>query len=217
MLANNNFMKKLLSLLLLVALAFGFASTSFAAQQYHIVKNGDTMWKISKQYNVPFAEILKLNNHFKNPSMIYPNDRIIIPQTSTNNENQNQVKTEAQAVLDLVNQERKKQGLNSLKLSTELNKVALAKSQDMAINNYFSHQSPTYGSPFEMMKKFGIKYKSAGENIAYNQKTPNEVMQAWMASTGHRTNILNKSYTTLGVGYYHNKGNPFWVQMFIQE
>lgn len=216
-LANNTNMKKFLSLLLLVALAFGFATTAFAAQ-YHIVKKGDTMWKISQQYNVPFSEILKLNNHFKNPAMIYPNDKVIIPQTSTNNgESQPQAQTEAEAVLKLVNEERAKQGLSALKLSSKLNEVAFAKSKDMAVNRYFSHQSPTYGSPFDMMKKFGIKYKSAGENIAYNQKTPNEVMKAWMASTGHRANILNKSYTTLGVGYYHNNGNPYWVQMFIQE
>ena len=85
--------------MLLVALAFGFATTAFAAQ-YHIVKKGDTMWKISQQYNVPFKEILKLNSHFKNPAMIYPNDRVIITQTSTNNgESQPQAQTEAEAVL----------------------------------------------------------------------------------------------------------------------
>lgn len=209
-------MKKILSLLLLVALAFGFATTTFAAQ-YHIVKKGDTMWKISQQYNVPFAEILKLNRHFKNPAMIYPNDKIIIPQTSTNNgESQPQAQTEAEAVLKLVNEERAKNGLGKLTLSTKLNEVANAKSKDMAVNRYFSHQSPTYGSPFDMMKKFGVSYRTAGENIAAGQRTPKEVMNAWMNSSGHRANILNKNYTELGVGYY--KGGSYghyWTQTFI--
>lgn len=96
---NMTMIKHIITSMLLVALAFGFATTAFAAQ-YHIVKKGDTMWKISQQYNVPFKEILKLNSHFKNPAMIYPNDRVIITQTSTNNgESQPQAQTEAEAVL----------------------------------------------------------------------------------------------------------------------
>lgn len=175
------------------------------------------MWKISQQYNVPFAEILKLNKHFKNPAMIYPNERVIIPQTSTNNgESQPQAQTEAEAVLKLVNDERAKNGLGKLTLSTKLNEVAFAKSKDMAVNRYFSHQSPTYGSPSNMLKKFGVSYRTAGENIAAGQRTPQEVMNAWMNSSGHRANILNKNYTELGVGYY--KGGyygHYWTQTFV--
>ncbi len=67
-----------------------------------------------------------------------------------------------------------------------LYQTLLQKSQDMIDNNYFSHNSPTYGSPFDMLKKFGISYKTAGENIAMGQKTPKEVVNAWMNSEGHR-------------------------------
>ena len=118
-----------------------------------------------------------------------------------------------QQVVDLTNAERAKNGLPSLKVDNNLSKVAREKSSDMQRNNYFSHQSPTYGSPFDMMKQFGITYKSAGENIAMGQKTPNEVVQAWMNSEGHRANILNSSYTHIGVGYVAN-GN-YWTQEFI--
>lgn len=118
-----------------------------------------------------------------------------------------------QKVVDLTNQERAKQGLPALKLDTELSKVARTKSQDMLNKGYFSHTSPTYGSPFDMMKQFGITYRSAGENIAKGQKTPEEVVNAWMNSEGHRANILNSSYTHIGVGYVAN-GN-YWTQMFI--
>ncbi|WP_297132054.1 CAP domain-containing protein [Terrisporobacter sp.] len=119
-------------------------------------------------------------------------------------------------VLRLVNVERSKRGLNELNLNTELSRIATLKSQDMINKNYFSHTSPTYGSPFDMMKKFNISYKTAGENIAMGQKTPAQVVEAWMNSEGHRANILNKNYTDLGVGVAKDsKGTIYWTQMFI--
>ncbi|KQU25274.1 hypothetical protein ASG65_16245 [Bacillus sp. Leaf13] len=118
-----------------------------------------------------------------------------------------------QQVVKLTNAERAKQGLAALKIDTELSKVARLKSQDMKDKNYFDHNSPTYGSPFDMMKKFGISYTSAGENIAQGQKTPEEVVEAWMNSQGHRENIMNSSFTHIGVGYVES-GN-YWTQQFI--
>ncbi|MHC2835843.1 CAP domain-containing protein [Bacillus sp. F9_6S_D1_P_5] len=120
-----------------------------------------------------------------------------------------------QRVVELTNAERTKQGLPALQIDTELSKVARIKSEDMQKNNYFDHNSPTYGSPFDMMKKFGISYKSAGENIAQGQRTPEEVVQAWMNSAGHRANILNNGFTHIGVGYVES-GN-YWTQQFITK
>ncbi|WP_371932311.1 CAP domain-containing protein [Bacillus sp. WLY-B-L8] len=120
-----------------------------------------------------------------------------------------------QKVVDLTNAERAKQGLPALKVDAALSKVARIKSEDMQKNHYFDHTSPTYGSPFDMMKQFGISYKSAGENIAQGQRTPEEVVQAWMNSAGHRANILNSGYTHIGVGYVEN-GN-YWTQEFISK
>jgi uncharacterized YkwD family protein len=117
----------------------------------------------------------------------------------------------AQQVVNLVNQERSKAGLQPLTMNNSLANVAMAKAQDMINNNYFSHQSPTYGSPFDMMRSFGITYRSAGENIAKGQRSPSEVMTQWMNSPGHRANILNTSFTQIGVAYY----NGAWVQEFI--
>ena len=86
----------------------------------------------------------------------------------------------------------------------------------MINKGYFDHNSPTYGSPFDMMKKFGITYRSAGENIAMGQKTPQEVMTAWMNSEGHRKNILNSSFTEIGIGIAKdNNCRLYWTQMFI--
>ncbi|MGA9288649.1 MAG: CAP domain-containing protein [Anaerobacillus sp.] len=118
-----------------------------------------------------------------------------------------------QQVVNLTNEERAKAGLPALEVDTELSKVAQAKSEDMRDNNYFAHNSPTYGSPFDMMNQFGVDYQSAGENIAKGQQTPEEVVNAWMNSEGHRKNIMNGSFTHIGVGYVE-EGN-IWTQQFI--
>lgn len=120
-------------------------------------------------------------------------------------------------VLDLVNKERAKVGLKALKLNSSLTNVAKIKSKDMHDLNYFSHNSPTYGSPFDMMQQFNITYRAAAENIAAGYTTPESVMTGWMNSPGHKANILNKSFTEMGIGIY--KGDRgyknYWTQMFI--
>lgn len=225
-------MKKLLILIFSVALAFGIASSASAASNVYTVQKGDSLWTIAQKYNVSFQKILTINN-LKNPNLIYPNQKIILPTgstgTSTNNnsaydkiENGNNTSTEqgtstqAEAVLKLVNQERSKQGLKSLTLSTKLTSIATTKTKDMAVNKYFSHTSPTYGDPFTMLQSFGVSYHAAGENIAKGQATAQQVMDAWMRSSGHRANILNQNYTQIGVGYYNQNGVPLWTQLFIK-
>lgn len=121
-----------------------------------------------------------------------------------------------QKVVDLTNQERTQRGLPKLKVDNELSKMANKKAQDMADNNYFDHNSPTYGSPFDMMSQFGISYTSAGENIAAGQSTPQDVVDGWMDSSGHRANILNQNYTYIGVGHVEGGSyGHYWVQEFI--
>lgn len=119
-------------------------------------------------------------------------------------------------VVSLVNSERAKAGVRALTADAALMKTATLKSQDMVKNNYFSHTSPTYGSPFDLMNKYGISYRTAGENIAMGQTSPTQVMNAWMNSAGHRANILNGSYTKIGVGVAQNSsGQYYWTQHFI--
>lgn len=118
-----------------------------------------------------------------------------------------------QQVVTLVNAERAKYGLAALTLDETLCGYARVKSQDMHDQGYFSHTSPTYGSPFDMMRTFGVSYRSAGENIAMGYSTPEAVVAAWMNSEGHRANILSANYTTLGVGYVEDGG--YWTQWFI--
>ncbi len=125
----------------------------------------------------------------------------------------NSVSAYENKVLELVNVERQKAGLKPLQMDSAISNVARMKSQDMQTNKYFSHTSPTYGSPFDMMKKFGISYRTAGENIAMGQRTPEEVVTAWMNSPGHRANILKADFTHLGVGYVAT--GHYWTQMFV--
>ena len=120
-----------------------------------------------------------------------------------------------QQVLTLTNQERAKGGLKPLATDAAVMNTARAKSADMSKNNYFSHTSPTLGSPFDQMKAKGIQYKAAAENIAMGQKTAAEVVKGWMESPGHRANIMNGSFTHIGIGYDAN-GN-YWTQQFIQK
>ncbi|MBE1554742.1 CAP domain-containing protein [Sporosarcina limicola] len=119
------------------------------------------------------------------------------------------------AVLDLTNVERQKAGLAPLQTDSKLMNSARQKSADMASKNYFSHTSPTYGSPFDQMKTNGITYRSAAENIAMGQRTAEEVVKGWMESPGHRQNILEASYTHIGIGY--DKAGNYWTQQFIQK
>ena len=118
-----------------------------------------------------------------------------------------------QAVARLVNTVRTGRGLAPLRIRADLCRYARVKSQDMHDQGYFSHTSPTYGSPFDMMRSFGVSYRSAGENIAMGYSTPEAVVAAWMNSAGHRANILSANYTTLGVGYVEDGG--YWTQWFI--
>ncbi|WP_313890797.1 CAP domain-containing protein [Psychrobacillus sp.] len=118
-----------------------------------------------------------------------------------------------QQVVDLTNKERAKAGLKALQMDAKLTQSAQAKSQDMKNNNYFSHTSPTYGSPFDQMKSFGITYKSAAENIAMGQRSAAEVVDSWMKSPGHKANIMNPSYTHIGVGL--SNSGYYWTQQFI--
>lgn len=181
-----------------------FADTTYT------VRYGDTMWKIAQRHQVGISEIISKNPQIKNPSLIYPGQKLTIPTTTAINALENEV-------IRLTNLERTKRGLPALKANWQLSRCARYKSQDMINKNYFAHQSPTYGSPFDMIESFGISMAAGGENIAMGQRTPQEVVTAWMNSPGHRSNILSTAYTQIGVGVAKSRtGSYYWTQMFIR-
>ncbi len=197
--------KRIFSWALIVGIALGTMGAS--AESAHTVKSGDTMWKIAVRYQVGLSEIIAANPRIENPALIYPGQVLKIPGADA------ETAAYEKEVVRLVNEIRLENGLGVLEEDWELSRVARYKSQDMHDNRYFSHTSPVYGSPFEMMRNFGLTYRSAAENIAKGQTSPKAVVTAWMNSSGHRANILNASYTKIGVGYV--KDGRYWTQMFI--
>ena len=134
--------------------------------------------------------------------------------TSSSTETSN-MNSDEKEVFDLINKQRTNNGLAALKNDSEVQRVARIKAQDMVDNNYFSHTSPTYGSPFDMLKSFKISYKTAGENIAGNSSNSSAVT-AWMNSSGHKANILNSNFNYTGIGVVSSpKYGKMYVQLFI--
>ena len=140
--------------------------------------------------------------------------------SSSNNYNSNSntnttMTADEKEVFDLINKQRTQNGLSALKLDTETLRVARIKAQDMVDNNYFSHNSPTYGTPFQMLNSFKISYKTAGENIAGNSSN-SAAVTAWMNSSGHKANILNSSFNYTGIGVVKgSKYGKIYVQLFL--
>jgi len=202
-------------MLVAVLLAAGMTGGNAAAQtperDVYIVQPGDTLWIISQKYKVPLSEVIAANPQLQNPNLIYPGDKVVVPLAFA------QLSAMEAQVVQLVNAERAKRGLPPLAVHPGVTQVARAKSQDMRDRQYFSHTSPTYGSPFQMLKTFGITYRAAGENIAAGQPSPAAVMQGWMNSPGHRENILNPQYTHIGVGLAQGGSyRTYWTQLFIR-
>ena len=169
---------------------------------YVVQVEGDYIGAVSKKYVKP----------------IYSNSSNSGNTGNTGQNSQTSIMTaDEKEVFNLINKQRTNNGLQALKVDNELQRVARIKAQDMVDNNYFSHNSPTYGSPFDMLKSFKVSYKSAAENIAGNSSNSGAV-NAWMNSSGHKANILNGNYDYTGIGVVTSpKYGKIFVQMFIKK
>ena len=184
----------------------------------YTIVSGDTMWSIAQRYGITLNDLLMANPHISNPSLILTGQTINIPTVPSGPDVSDNMRPLEAEVIRLVNIEREKAGIPKLSENNELNRIARTKSQDFINNNYFGHNSPTYGSPFEMLRTLRVEFTAAGENIASGQRTATEVMNSWMNSTEHRANILNPTYNKIGVGAVRDdNGNTFWTQLFIRS
>jgi len=166
---------------------------------YIVQVEGDYIGAVSKKYVRPIYPVASNGNSSNNGSL---------GDTSSMNSDEKEV-------FDLINKQRTANGLSPLKVDSEVQRVAKIKAQDMENSGYFSHNSPTYGTPFEMLQSFKVSYKTAGENIAGNSSNSGAV-NAWMNSSGHKANILNGSFTHTGIGVVSSsKYGKIYVQMFI--
>ena len=137
--------------------------------------------------------------------------------TQDNNQTLSSLNEDEKEVFQLINTQRTNQGLSTLKINEEVQRVARIKAEDMVTNQYFSHQSPIYGSPFDMLNSFKISYRAAGENIAANSSNQGAVT-SWMNSSGHRANILSSNFNETGIGVVSSpKYGKIYVQIFIKK
>lgn len=171
---------------------------------YIVQVEGDYVGAVNKKYvKAIYPNSSNSNNSSNNNS------------SSNSNSTTTAMTTDEKEVFDLINSQRTQNGLSALKLDTETLRVARIKAQDMVDNNYFSHNSPTYGTPFQMLNSFKISYKTAGENIAGNSSN-SAAVTAWMNSSGHKANILNSSFNYTGIGVVKgSKYGKIYVQLFL--
>ncbi len=142
------------------------------------------------------------------------NEENIFGNNDENSTENTEISAFAQEVVNLVNNERTKYGLSALSSQNVLlNNAAYTRACEQA--KTFSHTRPNGTSWTTVLNDNGINYSNAGENVAYGQSTPKEVMEAWMNSTGHRENILNPNYSEIGVGVYSDNNTLYWSQLFI--
>ncbi|NFE21201.1 SafA/ExsA family spore coat assembly protein [Clostridium botulinum] len=209
---KKSLLKKILFSVLLTSFLCLFKGIRVSAADYtsYIVVSGDSLWKISVKYQIELKEIIEANPQIKNADLIYPEEKINIPNIDT-------IKALENEIISLVNLERENARLPHLRANWQLSKVARYKSQDMATKGYFSHISSTYGSPSTMLQNFNIRSITTGENIAYGQRIPQQVMTSLMDSIDDRQNILSNAYTEIGVGLYKSSsGVYYWTQLFIK-
>ncbi|MBQ9931068.1 MAG: serine protease [Firmicutes bacterium] len=211
---------------LLVTPAFAFGAENSSCSSASLQKASCQQTQYQKKYGTKVRMIRKACQDprvwscwaKKNPcSMITPGTGSNVQSPAEGNGSQlsDSLSTAEKQVAQLVNEERAAEGLAPLELNGELSAVAQAKARDMAEKGYFSHTSPTYGTPSEMVKSFGLTYRAVGENIAKGYLTADSVMTGWMRSSGHRANILSDAYSEIGVGCAEDSnGTLYWVQLF---
>ncbi|NLW48641.1 MAG: hypothetical protein GXY86_15105 [Firmicutes bacterium] len=192
-----------------------YYSTKYTTKKYY--NTGSYSTKYYYYYrNIPTTRPVPQPSQPSKPTQpTTPTQPAPAPTTPSNPAPSSGLTAEESKMVNLVNQARTGQGVKPLSVNSQLVTLARRKSQDMVDKNYFSHTSPTYGSPFEMMKSAGVKYSTAGENIA-GAATTESAHQNLMNSPGHRANILNSSFTQIGIGIVSgSQYGKMFTQMFI--
>lgn len=203
---------------------FSKYSTTIAGTNVALRGGPSTSFKVYKRLNP--TDTVEVIGRIENFRMVVTKDNYvgmvredllttISAPSGTSNATTTTATSNVQIVLNLINNERKKAGKTALVLDSTLTRLAQIKSDDMVKNNYFSHNSPTYGSPFKMIQDEGISYKAAGENIAGNPSL-DAAVTSWMNSETHKKNILSTAYNYVGIGVTTSKTYGYVVvAMFI--
>lgn len=149
----------------------------------------------------------------KSSCVTTPNNARVAGDTNTTPSTNTSYDSYIKQVVNLVNKERAKQGLKSLKKRKDVEPASAIRSKELVTK--FSHTRPNGKRGLDIIKEYKISCKMSGENIAYGYPTAAKVVKAWMSSPGHRANILNKGYTGIGVGVYKKGSTLYWTQIFV--
>lgn len=189
---------------------------------YIVQTNDNIIGTVSCKYIEPIYNEDEVNQ-FKQLNSIQNTKDENSTQTSTNIDGNGEyidnleLTQEENEFLKLINSNRKNNGLEELRIDNAIQNVARLKAQDLERNDYFSHQSPSYGNISEMLTSFGVKYNLAQENIAGNQ-TLSGAIEAWMNSDNHKSNILNKDFNYTGVAVIESQTyGKIFVEVFVKK
>jgi len=210
-------MKKLCLNIICLTLFFSFAKGVFADTVY-IVKEGDTLWEIALENHINIKMVIKRNPQLKNPNMIFPGQKIYLPNGTKGSNDEKSLSNEENKLLTLTNSLRRDSGLPPLKSDHLLSKAAFLKSTDMMKREYISHYSPSYGNPESMLKAQNITFIHVKENIGAGHITAEEIFASWKNSSANLANILDRKATHIGIG--HAKGGlhgHYWTIIIIQR
>lgn len=197
-------------LLTVSCLSPAYAEPKTQNSSVYVIVPGDTLTQIAASHAVDIPALLHANPQITDADLIYAGEELQVPQNT-------QLRALEQAVVEDTNQARALVGLPALEVSDAATQIARMKSQDMVDNNYFAHESPTYGSPFAMMRTYGLAYDAAGENLAFGQSSAEQVVADWLNSPGHRANIYGAVYTQIGVGIVRRMdGRLYYTQLFLR-
>lgn len=186
-------------LFILMICSFVYLSEEVEASSIYYVKNGDTLWKISRDFDLNLSMLVELNPQLGNPNLIFPGEKIRLP-SDIDIQNPGD-RSEEEVLLKLVNDYRIESGLRPLNEDLDLSRVAKRKSEDMRKYEYVAHTSDTFGEPTTVLKELHINFMTVRENIGAGHRTPQEVFDAWKNSSIPRQTILDHEATHIGIGY----------------
>lgn len=204
-------------LILLFCLHF-FIVKEASAENKHIVKDGDTFWKIAQHYHISLEKLIKSNPAIHNPHLIFPGQKIVIPGHTREIEDEKRSSNNERRLLELINEKRSQLGFQRLRIDHTLSYAAQLKSMDMKQNEYVAHNSPTYGNANNMLKELKISFQTVKESIGAGHASAEEVFSSWLNSPVNRENVLDEEATHIGIGYSSGGIHSFyWTILIIKK
>lgn len=213
---GSHYMRK--NVFILLCCLFLINEKEVSAENKHIVRAGDTFWKISQQYQVSLEWLIRSNPDIRNPNLIFPGQEIVISSPLSKVKNKKINYQFESRLLTLINEERTQLGLKKLLRDNTLSNAANLKSMDMKKNGYVAHKSPTYGNANSMLKELNISFQMVKESIGAGHDSAEEIFSTWLNSPINRATVLNEGATHIGIGYANGGTHGhYWTVLIIKK